>query len=337
MKIRLWGGALAIATVGLYSVQMVAAQSDDRTNDLTGTWVYRLGPNTLFALHLEIDKTIPNRLHGYFLHPEHFNMNSPGGSVIRFSNITNESKLESVISIASQDGLLHLKEEAPSNRPEEQDVFLIRGVDSTHIDFTLFPPLSPLRMGRATDPQRLADNWDSKRTYSPDDFVSDNPQMVQIVDADQADRKDGFHIDWQKVGKADEERRIATTALMKEGKLHTGHDFENAALVFQHGATSDDYLLAHVLAVVAISKGQSGAVWISAATLDRYLQSIHQPQVFGTQFATPTNERTTQEPYARTLISDSLRGYVGVPTQAEQEVQRHRYDSERGLTPPILK
>jgi hypothetical protein len=337
MRLRIWLGALAVVTVVLYSVQIAMAQNDSRTNDLAGTWVYRLGQKTLFIIHLEHDKNTADRLHGLFLHPKLFNMNSSGGSVIRFSNITNESKIEPVISIASQDGLLHLKVDAPSNKPEDLDVFLVRDVDSTHIDFTLFQPLPPLRMERATDPQRLADDWDTARTYSPDDFVPDDPQMVQIVAADQADRKDGFHIDWQKVDKADEERRIATAALLKEGKLHTGHDFESAALVFQHGAASDDYLLAHVLAVVAISKGQSGAVWISSATLDRYLQSIHQPQVFGTQFATPTNERATQEPYARGLISDSLRVYLGVPTQAEQEAQRHRYDAERGLTPPIQK
>jgi hypothetical protein len=335
MRWRIRVGALAVATVGLYSVQMAAAQTDSGTNDLAGTWVYRLGQRTLFTIHLEHDENTANRLHGYFLHPEHFDMNSSGG--IRFSNITNKSKLEPVISIASQDGLLHLKEDSPSSKPENLDVFLVRSVDSTHIDFTLFQPLPPLRMERAKDPQRLADDWDTARTYSPDDFLPDNPQMMQIVAADQADRKDGFHIDWQKVNKADEERRIATAALLKEGELRTGHDFESAALVFQHGAASDDYLLAHVLAVVAISKGQSGAVWISAATLDRYLQSIHQPQVFGTQFASPANERTTQEPYARGLISDSLRGYVGVPTQAEQEVQRHRYDTERGLPSPIQK
>ncbi len=337
MRLSIWLGALALVTLGLYSVQISMAQSDSRANDLAGTWVYRLGQKTLFTVHLEHDENNANGLHGFFLHPEHFNMNSSGGSVVRFSNITNESKLEPLISIASQDGLLHLRENAPSDKPEDVDVFLIRDIDSTHIDFTLFQPLPPFRMERATDPQRLADDWDTARTYSPDDFVPDNPQMMQIVAADQADRKDGFHIDWHKVGKADEERRIATAALLKEGKLHTGHDFESAALVFQHGAASDDYLLAHVLAVVAISKGQSGAAWIFAATLDRYLQSIHNPQVFGTQFATPTNERTTQEPYARSLISDSLRGYVGVPTQAEQEAQRHKYDAERGLTPPIQK
>lgn len=156
--------------------------------------------------------------------------------------------------------------------------------------------------------------------------------MAEIVAADQADRKDFSHVDWQKVERADTDRRTATASLLSEGQLHTGHDFESAALVFQHGSTPDDYLLAHTLAMVAVSKGQSGAVWISAATLDRYLQSIHQPQIFGTQFTTLNKEATTQEPYNRKLISDSLRKEMAVPDLAAQEVQRQQYDSQRGIT-----
>lgn len=181
------------------------------------------------------------------------------------------------------------------------------------------------------NPPVLASNWDETRTYSEDDFASDNADMKRIVDADQADRKDGLHSDWSVVRKADEARRQATATLLREGKLRTGQDFDSAALVFQHGSVPDDYLLAHALAVVAISKGQRGSVWISAATLDRYLQSIHQQQVFGTQFSTLDKQPSTQEPYNRTLISDVLRGQLGVPTQAAQEKQRHQYDLERHL------
>jgi hypothetical protein len=113
------------------------------------------------------------------------------------------------------------------------------------------------------------------------------------------------------------------------GKLHTGEDFERAAFVFQHGETPDDYLLAHTLAMVAVAKGRRGALWIEAATLDRYLNFVHQPQIYGTQFFFKPNEPTTQEPYNRTLIPDSLRLDLGVPSQAAQEEQRKRYDAER--------
>ena len=270
-------------------------------------------------------------LHGYLLRPEHFDMQSPGGTVLHWSKITNTSVREPVVSAGLHDGELTLVDESPA-KSGEQSAFRLRRIDSSHIAFRLFAPLEPLRMERAgTDTPVLASDWDEARSYSEEDFVADSPEMKRIVDADQADRKDGLHTDLSVVGKADEARRQATATLLRDGKLHTGHDYESAALVFQHGGSPDDFLLAHTLAMVAISKGQSGAVWIASATLDRYLQNIHQPQIFGTQFHTTGKEPSTQEPYNRGLVSDALRGQLGVPSQAEQEKQRHQYDVEGGL------
>jgi hypothetical protein len=59
------------------------------------------------------------------------------------------------------------------------------------------------------------------------------------------------------------------------------------------------------------------------------LNSIHQPQIFGTQFYFKPDEPTTQEPYNRSLIPDALRQNLGVPSQAAQEEQRKRYEAER--------
>jgi len=81
--------------------------------------------------------------------------------------------------------------------------------------------------------------------------------------------------------------------------------------------------------MVAVKKGRGNAIWIAAATLDRYLQSIHQPQIYGTQFLTPPDRPATQEPYDRALISDALRRALGVPTQSAQEEQRKAYDAQR--------
>jgi hypothetical protein len=38
----------------------------------------------------------------------------------------------------------------------------------------------------------------------------------------------------------------------------------------------------HVPAVTAVAKGSAAAKWLAAVTMDRYLQTINQPQVFGT-------------------------------------------------------
>jgi hypothetical protein len=124
-------------------------------------------------------------------------------------------------------------------------------------------------------------------------------------------------------------RRDEVRALLKSGKIRTARDFHDSAYIFQHGQEASDYLFAHVLAVEAVSKGDLSAKWISAATLDRYLQSIGQKQIFGTQYNTktvasvpssPPATVTTQEPYDRVRLPDSLRLSFCVPNIAQQEV-----------------
>ena len=63
--------------------------------------------------------------------------------------------------------------------------------------------------------------------------------------------------------------------LLDTGKLVTGEDFECAAFVFQHGVRPEDYLMAHILAMTALVRGNAKARWISAATLDQ-LPGVHQ-------------------------------------------------------------
>ena len=154
--------------------------------------------------------------------------------------------------------------------------------------------------------------------------------MKRIFDEDQKVRQMGlFNIDWASVRKSDAERRRATMKLLNEGALHSGEDFVWAAFIFQHGSGPNDFLLAHTLAMIAMKKGYTDAIWIASATLDRYLQSIKQPQIYGTQFLTPKGGSTTQEPYNRTLISDALRHELQVPGLAAQAAQCKQYNAER--------
>jgi len=133
-------------------------------------------------------------------------------------------------------------------------------------------------------------------------------------------------------------RRAEASKLLAASELKTAEDFRDAAFIFQHGSDPNDYLLAHILAIEAILKGDVSSKWLAAATLDRYLQAIGQKQVFGTQYLSngysfllthkadpkamnsPEANRQgwTQEPYDRTLVSDLLRGGFGVPDQATQ-------------------
>lgn len=159
---------------------------------------------------------------------------------------------------------------------------------------------------------------------------TDNADMTRIFTDDQKIREgDMAKIDWQAAREADAERRQSTRALLDAGKLTTGTDFWHAAFIFQHGDKSADYLLAHSLAIAAAAKGRTDATWIAAATLDRYLQTINQPQIYGTQFLSKDKEPVTQEPYDRTIVSDPIRAIMGVPPLAEQEKRRQALEKDR--------
>jgi len=105
--------------------------------------------------------------------------------------------------------------------------------------------------------------------------VPNNSEMEALFAADQAPRvASGATVDWSVVGPADEARRTRTRALLDSGALRTTDDFYNASVIFQHGTTANDYMLAHTLAIVAAARGRADAAWMAAASLDRYLQAV---------------------------------------------------------------
>ena len=163
---------------------------------------------------------------------------------------------------------------------------------------------------------------------APAQKLSSNREMTAIFDSHQADRQNVAKIDWPVVNARDSERRAQTKVLLDSGKLQTGTDFYEAAFIFQHGHELSDYLLAHTFAVIAAARGRKDATWIAAATLDRYLINAGQKQIYGTQFQTPNNGKTTQEPYDRSVASDALRAALGVPPLNEQERQRQKFEAE---------
>lgn len=193
-------------------------------------------------------------------------------------------------------------------------------------------PVPPLPFAPAAADERVPDSWDKARVYSAMPEWPDSPEMKKIFEADQAARANPKAIDWAVVGRQDEVRRKETKAMLDAGKLRSGTDFYHAAFVFQHGGSAENYLLAHSFAVIAAARGRPDATWIASATLDRYLQSIGQKQIYGTQFTTPPDKPATQEPYDRALVSDELRAALGVPPVSEQEKQRHEFEarSKRG-------
>ena len=168
----------------------------------------------------------------------------------------------------------------------------------------------------------------------PQQSVRQSRSIKQVFEQDQQDRE---HLDysklskedWDKIRTRDAARREETKQLIASGAAKTGDDYRDAAFIFQHGDKPEDFLFAHILAVVAIARGDTSAIWISAATLDRYLQAVKQPQVFGKQYVLkdpnaarkdPKAPRVlTQDPYDKNVLSDALRSAFCVLPYAVQQ------------------
>ncbi len=169
-----------------------------------------------------------------------------------------------------------------------------------------FTVLTVAALALLSSPIRGKQNGTTVRTG-----VQGKSVLQRIYDEDQKDRT-GTDIS------GDSTRREQVRRLIGDGKVQSGEDYYYAAFIFQHGQTPSDYLYAHVLAVTAVSKGFNSGIWLSAATLDRYLQSIKQPQIFGTQFGSVGDGPITQDPYDKGMVSDALRATWCVASYATQ-------------------
>jgi hypothetical protein len=278
-----------------------------------GQWEFQAGGRNLLVLRFAAG-SVAQPLVGWLMRPKSFSLNGQTVSQVRLPIIR-----EDVVRAQLTDAGVRFTVRDTSDPTNTDDFeFKLKGADAGALSFAV-APLAPLAMARVTADAQVATDWMPEATYGPDNVGVSNPEMSRLFAADQADRHDVGHIDWSKVAKADSERRRAVAALLDAGALHTGTDFLGAAFVFQHGDRADDFLLAHVLAMVAVSKGRTDANWIAAASLDRYLQRTGRPQIFGTQFSRKGgNSHPTQEPFDRRLISDALRTDLNVPALASQ-------------------
>jgi hypothetical protein len=290
--------------------------------DFAGTWAMRLGSRNIFVLRLVQDR---ESLRGSWERPAKFS-----GMGDAFANVRGGIRKDGVSHFRLVDGALHFRVQNASD-PKDEDGYVMR-LDGNRaaLAFDDLPAddlEEPHFFERVGSESTVALDWEPNRLYTPRDSDTSNVELEAIFKEDQRVRV-ATPIDWAAVNKTDAKRREQTKLLLAAGELHTGQDFEEAAVVFQHGDTPNDYLLAHTLAMVAVSKGDATAIWIAAATLDRYLEMVGQKQVFGTQYSGDAKHPWTQEPYDRTLVSDALREQLGVPSQASQLEQLKAYQSQ---------
>ncbi len=291
----------------------------------TGRWITTAGDRPVFALIIADSPKGPSAT---WERPTRFEADAES-----FSNVRGPAIRRTAHSVRRDGETLELTfdDSRPGASP---DVFRVRCTTPGRLSVTLDgAEVEPFDFVKAPAQAAALGGWDATRTYVRTIDRATNAEMTRIFTADQADRSK-TDADWRAIGAADTLRRQRTQALLDAGQLNSGDDFYHAAFVFQHGDTANDYLKAHILATIAAARGKPAAVWIAAATLDRYLQAIGQPQVLGTQFKIPNNAPATQEPYNRTLVSDALRKALRVPPLAEQEKQRIEYSTPPPTTTP---
>jgi hypothetical protein len=307
MSFRLLGRLLLLILAFAAAPRAIAAP------DPAGVWALRADGAVLLAIEV---KRTGRGWTGLWARPEHFSFNGAVLSEVKGPVV----RRRSIAAREVQGGVeLTFDDPRPGATP---DRLTLRPLDGRRAELAWQSVTDRLLLvrearGAAPAPARLAG-----RSFALPFNRPTNPELTAMFEADQGARLGGKVIDWSVLEAQDREHRKRAKALLDSGALSSGDDFYHAAFLFQHGDKPEDYLLAHSLAVIAAARGRADATWIAAATLDRYLQSIGQKQVYGTQYRTPAGQPVTQDPYDRTLLSDSLRAAMGVPPQGEQEKRR---------------
>jgi hypothetical protein len=157
---------------------------------------------------------------------------------------------------------------------------------------------------------------------------TDNLKLEELFQADQKDREKVY--DTQEavdaLYKADKSRRQQISVMMELGEVKTKNDLYHAAVILQHGDTPPDFLTAHRMATLAAIHGHRTARWLLAASLDRYLMSIQQGQVYGTQFEFNPTEKQYQLklPVLEHTLLSFEKEMLGIPSVKDRLKQLNR-------------
>ena len=160
-------------------------------------------------------------------------------------------------------------------------------------------------------------------------YAADNRRLAEIFEADQQARSQE-QVDWPALAEQDQAHRTEVLALLRANALRTSNDYFNAAIVFQHGQTPDDYLLALSLAQIAatLDPDNKPALWLTAAAMDRLLMKRKLPQWYGTQYDKPTAD-SPLELYMvdESVVTDEERASRNVPSLQEARARAATMDS----------
>jgi hypothetical protein len=311
------GPALALCLLG-----MSACAERPPSSPFAGTWTMTLGKHPFMVLTIHDGS---GTYDGELVRPDHFSTSD----FVRFTGMGPDVVSERISHAEVREGRLHFTTVNPRDASDTTEYEMWRdseqGARITMADVPVtFEPLAFTRSSGT--PPVVFTGWEAGCQYRTGDLKGPSAEMQKIYDADQEPRQNPTRLsaaEWVVIEGKDAERRARTRELLRAGALMTGEDFRKAAFVFQHGNTPDDYLMAHSLASIAVARGDASATWIMTATLDRYLQSIGKPQIYGTQFKATAD--ATQEPFDRALISDAMRRELAVPSLAAQVEQQRDF------------
>lgn len=149
----------------------------------------------------------------------------------------------------------------------------------------------------------------------------DNAELQKMYNEDQSSRM-VKEIDWSILSKQDMEREKRVYELVKSGKIITGKDYYNSAMIFQHGNDTLASSMAVKQMKKAIELDTTINKWLLAAAIDRDLMRRQKPQIYGTQYV-KNNGETKWRRYEidTTKVTDAERKQYGVETLAEQVVK----------------
>lgn len=321
-NVRFIFATIAVLTSEL-TIPQVAISANSRpalANPISKSWAVRSGNITLMTFSL-ISRN--GRLIGIWRQPSSYNLTGEHIAGVKGPPISRAAR--SVSSIGHKVSMVFTSPFAHG----KDDEFVI--VDVGHGGATLrWNAYSDVTFNMSViSPRALWHEWEPSKNYKLGVIRPVNSELAMMFEDDQTARRAPDKIDWNTLRLADSRRRSRTQELLDQKQLSSGTDYYHAAYIFQHGYTPNDYLKAHVLALVAVSRGYD-ASWIAAATLDRYLQSIDRPQILGTQYR-QQGKLYTQEPFDRSLLSDVERQALHVPNLESQENQKQI------LNQPLIK
>ncbi len=159
---------------------------------------------------------------------------------------------------------------------------------------------------------------------SPAAQTQASQELLQMKDQDQKVRTQA----WDKMNvstlvKEDQQRRARTQQMADAHCLSTAQDYAYAALIFQHGESSHDYhqALQWGLKSLELSPSSQNTLFMKSlltAIADRYLVSIGQQQIFGTQYSRPDGsdewckqpvQKGVPEKFREEWLGQSLQSY----------------------------